>query len=67
MPRSAAATAWCAAKSHDMRDRIAAMVNVDIAALGDMLAFGPTSHEGNDEAYRGFETKCACLLQKNVV
>jgi hypothetical protein len=43
-------------------DRIAAMVNVDIASIGDMLAYGPTSHEGNDEVYRGFRTVCAVQL-----
>jgi hypothetical protein len=43
-------------------DRMAAMVNVDIASLGDMLAYGPTTHEGNDEVYRGFKTVCAVQL-----
>jgi hypothetical protein len=43
-------------------DRIAAMVNVDIAAYGDMLVYGPTTHEGNDDVYRGFRAVCAVQL-----
>jgi hypothetical protein len=43
-------------------DRMAAMVNVDIAAYGDMLVYGPTAHDGNDEVYRGFRTVCAVQL-----
>lgn len=40
-------------------DRMAAMVNVDIAAYGDMLVYGPTTHEGNDVVHRGFRIVCA--------
>jgi hypothetical protein len=43
-------------------DRMAAMINVDVAAFGDMLVFGPTTHEGNHQVYRGFRTVCAVLL-----
>lgn len=38
--------------------RIAAMVNIDIAAYGNTLIYGPASHEGNAAVYRGFRTVC---------
>lgn len=43
-------------------DRIAAMVNVDIAAYGNTLIYGPSSHAGNTAVYRGFRTVCALHL-----
>jgi hypothetical protein len=39
--------------------RTAAMVNIDIAAYGDMLVYGPSSHEGNEQVYRAFRIVCA--------
>jgi hypothetical protein len=43
-------------------DRIAAMVNVDIAAYGTTLLYGPTSHAGNDQVYLRFRVVCAVLV-----
>jgi hypothetical protein len=39
--------------------RVAAMVNVDIAAYGNTLIYGPTVHPGNDAVYRGLGLVCA--------
>jgi hypothetical protein len=42
--------------------RVAAMVNVDIAAYGSTLVHGPSAHEGNAHVYRGFRLVCAVHL-----
>jgi Zn-dependent M28 family amino/carboxypeptidase len=39
--------------------RIAAMVNVDIAAHGDAIVYGPASNTGNTDVYRAFRHVCA--------
>jgi hypothetical protein len=43
----------------DGAERIAAMVNVDIAAHGDAIVYGPASHAGNTDVYRAFRQVCA--------
>jgi Zn-dependent M28 family amino/carboxypeptidase len=40
-------------------ERVAAMVNVDIAAHGDAIVYGPASHTGNADVYRAFRQVCA--------
>jgi Zn-dependent M28 family amino/carboxypeptidase len=40
-------------------ERVAAMVNVDIAAHGDAIVYGPASHTGNTQVYREFRQVCA--------
>jgi Zn-dependent M28 family amino/carboxypeptidase len=40
-------------------ERVAAMVNVDIAAHGDAIVYGPASHNGNTQVYREFRQVCA--------
>ena len=41
------------------RDRIAAMVNVDVISENGALMYGPTSHQGNDVVYRSLRLVCA--------
>lgn len=41
------------------KDRIAAMVNVDVIADDGVLMYGPTSHDGNDVVYRSLRLVCA--------
>ena len=41
------------------KDRIAAMVNVDVIADDGVLMYGPTSHEGNEAVYRSLGLVCA--------
>jgi Zn-dependent M28 family amino/carboxypeptidase len=40
-------------------ERVAAMVNVDIAAHGDAIVYGPASHTGNTQVYGVFRQVCA--------
>jgi hypothetical protein len=37
---------------------VAAMVNVDIAAYGTTIGYGPASHEGNEAVYQALATVC---------
>jgi hypothetical protein len=39
-------------------DRVAAMVNVDIAGYGNTLIFGPASAPGNEEVYQAMRRVC---------
>ena len=41
------------------KDRIAAMVNVDVIADDGVLMYGPTSHGGNEVVYRSLGIVCA--------
>ncbi len=41
------------------KDRIAAMVNVDVVADDGVLMYGPTSHDGNEVVYRSLRVVCA--------
>ncbi len=43
----------------DDRDRIAAMVNVDVVADDGVLIYGPTAHDGNDVVHRSLRIVCA--------
>jgi hypothetical protein len=41
------------------RDRVAAMINLDIAGYGDAVGFGPAAAEGNAHLYRAMWRTCA--------